>query len=88
MSRLGDSLARGAHSAEGATRTRAASATCFLASRCTIVRMVSCDTPYAAAKARRLAWRVRAAISGQRIGSICGWCCAGHRSVTGYSTGK
>ena len=77
-----------AHPPEGPRRARAACATCLLAWRRTIALTVSCDTPYAAAKARRLSCSARSAIFGQRAGSRCGRCCAGRRIPTGLSTGK
>ena len=82
------STIRGLHSAEGMKCIRATTVTRFLASRCRIVLIVSCDTPYSAATSRRLSCRARWAISGQKVGSTCGQCCAGRGSMTGLSTGK
>ncbi len=48
------STIRGLHAAEGMRRVRATAATRLLASRCRIVLIVSRDTPYSAARARRL----------------------------------
>ena len=79
---------RGLHAAEGMRRVRATSATRVLASRRRVILIVSCDTPYSAARARRLSRRARAAISARSTGASCGCYCGGTGSATGIATGK
>ncbi len=72
-----------ARSAQSATRA----GSCAAAIRRTTARMVSCDTPYSAARLRKLSWRARSAIFGQSAGERRRRCCRGGGVGSGSAGG-